>query len=397
MASHVLRTGSAHIFPIVLEGPPGHSARGAIPFMPSAKNDARWSEAIIVTVALWSFVLLIFLPVIMDRHTGDGITSILLDSSTILVSMLFGLAMFIVFRMTADMPAGVRAVLLLATVVSVSVLQTGFDALFQGWVADNLRQSWTALPATMARRLDAALKYMCVFAVNMGLFQLYFYRRQERSRERQLAEAQSAAQEAQLAALRYQLNPHFLFNTLNAISSMIMSRRNEEAEEMTDRLSSFLRNSLAFDPTELVPIEDELALIEEYLEIEGVRFGERLRVEIDCTGEAGRVPVPGFLIQPLVENAIKYGVARSIDPVTITITALIMGEELMISVADDGIAAPGQGSSGGTGTGLVNVRKRLDVIYGRAARIVAGPVDTGFAAIIHIPIRPERTGTYLRT
>ena len=115
-----------------------------------------------------------------------------------------------------------------------------------------------------------------------------------------------AAQQAQLAALRYQLNPHFLFNSLNSISALIVTGRNKDAEAMTNRLSDFLRSSLNANPTELVPLDEELALTEEYLEIESVRFGERLSIAVDCADEACDALVPSFLVQPLVENAVKH-------------------------------------------------------------------------------------------
>ena len=225
-----------------------------------------------------------------------------------------------------------------------------------------------------------------MFGVNLALFQLSFGRRRNLRQISQLAAAQSATQQAQLAALRFQLNPHFLFNTLNAISAMIVTQRNAEAERMTDRLASFLRASLASDPTALVSLEDELALLEEYLEIEAVRFGDRLSLEIDCTTAAAAAQVPGFLLQPLVENAIKYGVGPSPHPVRIRIDARVEGDALVITVEDDGAFAGEVIKAGSTNVGLANVRRRLDALYGGRARLEAGPLNPGFAAIIRLPI-----------
>lgn len=158
---------------------------------------------------------------------------------------------------------------------------------------------------------------------------------------------------------------------------------------MTDKLSSFLRASLASDPTELVPLDQELSLMEDYLEIESIRFGERLHVEIDCASDACGVPVPSFLLQPLVENAIKYGVAPSRDPVNIRVTGRRDGNDLVITVEDDGRgAANAVKPCAGTGVGLQNVRRRLAALYGDLAHISAAPRDRGFAATIHLPVEP---------
>src|SRR4028118_2171246 len=113
--------------------------RGFSHYMPSASKQARWPEAILITVALWLFVLLIFLPLLVDRHAGEGWTSVALDASTIPVSMLFAMPMFAVFRRTVDWPQSMRALVLIATVIGTAIANTIFDILFQGWVANNLQ------------------------------------------------------------------------------------------------------------------------------------------------------------------------------------------------------------------------------------------------------------------
>jgi LytS/YehU family sensor histidine kinase len=168
---------------------------------------------------------------------------------------------------------------------------------------------------------------------------------------------------------------------------MIVTRRNEEAELMTDKLSSFLRASLASDPTELVPLDQELTLIDDYLEIESIRFGDRLHVEIDCASDACHVPIPSFLLQPLIENAIKYGVAPSLDPVVIRVIGRRDGEELVVTVEDDGRASGNATATGGTGVGLQNVRQRLSALYGETASLVTAARDPGYAATIRLPAR----------
>ncbi len=353
--------------------------------MPTARSDARWADAVPLTVALWLFILLIFLPAIIARHHGDDWSNIALDSVTIILSIGFALGLFALFRATvAWQPTG-RTVLMALGIFLVATVQTGLDLLFTAWVAHNLRAAWLAVPVDLGRASASMLNYLCVFTVNVALFQLTFSRRRSLSRERQLAAAESTAQRAQLEALRLQLNPHFLFNTLNAISSLIITRRNADAEQMTDKLSSFLRASLACDPAQLVLVEDELELTGEYLEIEAVRFGDRLRVEIGCDPAARHLRVPGMLIQPLVENAIKYGVARSAVPVTITIGAVVQGKRLYLSVANDAGGGDLAAKTGGAGVGLPNVRRRLRAVYGDRASLAAGPVDGGYLATICVP------------
>ncbi len=352
--------------------------------MRSASSDARWREAVLLTLALWLFVAVIFLPTIIIRHWGTGVGSMALDFSTYLVSFALAMAMFWVFRKTVDWPQTARILILVASVFTVAVANTLFDLAYTDWVAANVESSWSNLQRTLERGYPSALNYTLVFGVNMAFFQLSFARRRELRQERQLVDARSAAQQAQLAALRYQLNPHFLFNTLNSISALIVTRRNEDAEVMTDKLSSFLRTSLACDPAELVPLEHELSLIEEYLDIEGVRFGDRLNVEIDCNTDAGRALVPGFLVQPLVENAVKHGVAPSRDPVTITVRAAIEDKDLCITVANDH-AGSGASAMHGTGVGLINVERRLEAVYGKAASLTTQRGEDFYTATICIP------------
>ena len=352
--------------------------------MPSARSDARWPEAILLTIALWLFVLLIFLPVIMDRHAGEGWMPVGLDIATVPVSMLLAMPLFALFRGTLEWSSGARVMVLLAAVIWAAATNTVFDLLYQGFVAANLHSAWSHLPDNLDRAYRSALNYLLVFGVNLALFQVAFSRRWALTRERQLLDALSAAQAAQLAALRFQLNPHFLFNTLNSISALIVTRRNEDAERMTAKLSSFLRNSLTCDPAALVPLDEELALTEEYLEIESIRFGERLDIDIDCSPEAGAALVPGFLVQPLVENAIKHGVAPSREPVTININASVEAGDLCISVENCVPKEPMQ-TAFGAGVGLANVRRRLDAVYGSHASLVTESRDGRHSATICIP------------
>jgi sensor histidine kinase YesM len=371
----------------VLRQTPVSSPGGIACFMPSLKSHARWSEALRSTVALWLFVLFIFLPVIIRRHAGEPWTGVAIDSSTIIVSICFSMIMFTASRATIDWPPLVRLPLRALAVLVTAGANTVFDLMFQGWIANHFVDAWHNLPTDFTRAYSSMLNYILVFGVNMILFHVNFARRAAIQQERHLAEANVAAQQAQLAALRYQLNPHFLFNSLNSISALIVTGRNQDAESMTNRLSTFLRASLNADPTELIPLDEELALTEEYLDIESVRFGERLSIHVDCADEACDALVPSFLVQPLVENAVKHGVARSRAPVEIRIHAMMEGGALRIEVANCIVPAEADEDSAGAngGVGLDNVRRRLEAVFGKRATLSAGEAGGRFVATIRIP------------
>jgi signal transduction histidine kinase len=202
--------------------------------------------------------------------------------------------------------------------------------------------------------------------------------------ERQAAQFRGEAQTAQLRALRYQINPHFLFNTLNSLSSLILRGRGDEADRMVMNLSTFFRTSLADEPTADVPLAEEVRLQKLYLDIERVRFPTRLLVETQIPPELEAAPVPGMILQPLVENAIKYGVSPTTRPVTITITALAAHGRLHLIVEDDG---DGAGGGAGHGVGLRNIRDRLAARYGAAAECHWGPRrGGGWRAELALPL-----------
>ncbi len=369
----------------------GWVAQGFKLVMPSFRKQASWPEAIIITVALWLFVTLIFLPLIVKRHAGEGWGSVALDVATIPISILFAFPMFAVFRKTLDWSQEKRALILVGMVILTAIANIMFDLVFQAWVANHLDTAWATLGTDLARVYPSFFNYILVFGINMALFQVSFSRRTALKQELQLTQARSAAQQAQLAALRYQLNPHFLFNALNSISALIVTNRNQDAERMTDKLSNFLRSSLNADPSELVMLDEELAITEEYLDIESVRFGERLNVNVDCAPGACEALVPSFLVQPLVENAIKHGVSPSRQSVDIDIHADVTDGDLCITVAncisEDAAEeeARNKQAFGRKGVGLQNVRRRLEAVYGPAATLSAETKDGRYVATICIP------------
>lgn len=217
------------------------------------------------------------------------------------------------------------------------------------------------------------------------LFLALGYAREVREAERKASRYAQAAQDSELRSLRYQVNPHFLFNTLNSLSSLVIKGQPKEAEAMIQNLSTFYRTSLSSDPLEDVTLEEEADLQRQYLAIEAVRFPKRLRTVIDISPDLMDQRVPALILQPLVENAIKYGVSRSTRPVTLSITGRRAGQLLVLTVHDDGDAIPTDADSG-SGIGLANVRDRLEARYGEMASLDAkADPDGGFTATLKMP------------
>jgi two-component system, LytTR family, sensor kinase len=204
--------------------------------------------------------------------------------------------------------------------------------------------------------------------------------------ERRASQFARAAQSAELRALRYQVNPHFLFNTLNSLSALVMRGRRDEAEAMIMNLSTFYRTSLSGDPNEDMPLRDEIALQQLYLDIEMIRFPDRLIVAIDLPDDLAGAAVPGLILQPLVENAIKHGVAQTSKPVTITISAHRDGDMLILTVADNGRGTTKAPLENGHSIGLANVRDRLAARFGDAATLATKRQDSGFIVELRLPL-----------
>ncbi|MFN0047403.1 MAG: sensor histidine kinase [Sphingorhabdus sp.] len=212
------------------------------------------------------------------------------------------------------------------------------------------------------------------------------YAREVREAERKTSRFAQAAQDAELRSLRYQVNPHFLFNTLNSLSSLVITGKPKEAETMIQNLSNFYRNSLSSDPLEDVTLEEEVDLQRLYLEIESVRHPTRLRTNFEIAPALMNQHVPALILQPLVENAIKYGVSRTNRPVTITISAKLKGDDIEIKIADDGEAMD-TSHVGGNGIGLANVRDRLEARYKSAAKLETRAFpEGGFTATLTLPL-----------
>ena len=198
------------------------------------------------------------------------------------------------------------------------------------------------------------------------------------------ARAEAAAARSRLAALRAQLNPHFLFNALHTVVHLI-PREPRRAAQAAERIAELLRTAIGED-RDLVPLAEERAFVERYLEIERLRFGERLRVRLEIPEEAEAVPVPSFSLLTLVENAVRHGAAPRVEPTEITVTAAVAPRELRLAVHDTGAGAAPEELAGGDGTGLARLRDRLLVLYGGRARLDLGAgAGGGFTASMVIP------------
>jgi len=200
--------------------------------------------------------------------------------------------------------------------------------------------------------------------------------------ERRVLETEVSAREAELRALRAQLNPHFLFNSLNSINALVGTDP-EGARRMCEGLGDFLRRTLALGARDAVTLAEELGLVERYLGIEQVRFGDRLRVERDVHPEAAACRVPPLLLQPLVENAIKHGIQDCVDGGTIRIEASRVGDRLRVAVENP--VEPGAPDRRGEGVGLENVRRRLAVFGARDADLRSMREGDRFRVTLTLP------------
>jgi two-component system, LytTR family, sensor kinase len=261
--------------------------------------------------------------------------------------------------------------------------------------AEGATQSVIIEPAETAsdfwrRLLDVALgRYFLLLAWASTYFAL-LAGVQARASQRREEQFRSAAKAAELRSLRYQVNPHFLFNTLNSLSALVMTNKADSAERMIQTISRFYRHSLATEPTADVALRDEFDLQKLYLDIETVRFPTRLVAQFDLPLDLEECRVPGMILQPLVENSVKYAVSPVSRPVTITVAAREEFDRLVITVGDDGPGVP-QGTTHGFGIGLANVRDRLEARFGPDIAFVSAPVPGGYCTEIRIPLSRPAT------
>jgi len=218
-----------------------------------------------------------------------------------------------------------------------------------------------------------------------SIYFIMLYNTKLQKEHEMLLRAQTAAKEAQLQMLRYQLNPHFMFNTMNAISTLIYKKDNEKAGEMLDKLCSFFRYSLIQNTEQRSTLAKELELVELYLSIEKVRFGERLTLSINVDESVRYAQVPPLFLQPIVENAIKYGIEMRKERGLIKISAAKKGENLEVNVFNDA-ASLDQTQVSGFGIGLSNTEERLATMFNQACELNVNQINEGTCVTIVVPL-----------
>lgn len=235
-------------------------------------------------------------------------------------------------------------------------------------------------------------QFIVYWVIVLASFSFDYYRR-FRERETRAAQLETEVVRAQLQALRSQIQPHFLFNTLNTIAMLIRERKIGAATDTVARLGDILRRTLDGSAAQEVPLGEELALIRDYLAIEQERYGERLRARFEISPEATSALVPSMILQPIVENAVRHGISPRTEAGRIEVEASVAGGRLRLRVLDDG---PGFGTTTGNGglhVGLATTRRRLEHLYGGDQRLTLGNAPGGGAAVtVDLPLRVQSSG-----
>lgn len=348
--------------------------------------------------ALWGIIAKYLYTVTMLEEVAPNYAAYV--AAITVIGMLISLGLRYLYHFLWNRPIWVQALGLIGgSAIAGYLWLKARSYLYFGWI-ENAKD----MAAWKAKMGDAAEIYEKVsfveshtgsITVMLAWSALYFaiksYRVFQEVRESALASA-AQAHEAQLKMLRYQLNPHFLFNTLNAISTLILEQNTELANRMVTKLSSFLRYSLDNDPMQRITLAQEIKALELYLDIEKVRFEDRLCLQLDIEEQAKDALIPSLLLQPLIENAVKYGIARAEGGGKLVISAKVFAGDLLLELSDDG---PGVELVDGAipnanGVGLRNTRERLATIYGAAHSIrLSNTEPHGLTIHIRIPYTPK--------
>jgi signal transduction histidine kinase len=340
-------------------------------------------QAAKLTLGIWAFTFILFLLPGLAANGRVPAFAVGYIAADIAVGILLSALLYKATEQVAEASLARRILVVSAGVCIAAFCFSAFDSLLGGEIIRLFMSAHRIPPDWVNMTVSNFISFSWLYGLLGSVYVILQANAVMRERELQLVEARAMAQAAQLTALRLQLNPHFLFNTLNAISSLIVTGRNRKGEAMLSKLCDFLRTALGADSAGTTTLGEEFEVLQTYLEIEAIRFGDRLTVDFECPAELMDLPVPGFILQPLVENAIKHAVAPTSRPIIVRVAARREGDDLVLSVSDNG---GGLKASSGTGVGLGNTRRRLEVEYGGKARLETMPHDQGFLAIIRLPI-----------
>jgi two-component system, LytTR family, sensor kinase len=346
------------------------------------KNRAFW----ILQSAGWSFYALLR----MASALGNGMNISFLIP--LLVSVATGYSITLVLSAVFRWLIGLRPIATWSgAAIAVVIAVSGYAAI-DSWVYVLMNRTGGTFEG--AAFLGAiTLNFLLIAAWSALYFGINFYIILEQ-RADELLRLESQASSAQLAMLRYQLNPHFLFNTLNSISTLVLLKQTERANAMLSRLSSFLRYTLVYEPTAQVTLAQEVETLKLYLDIEKMRFEERLRTSFEIDPAASKARLPSLLLQPLVENAVKYAVTPQEEGADIAVQARLVGDKVRITVSDSGQGLNGTqpATTSSTGVGLANIRDRLAQAYGENHLLECGSsAEGGFSVTIELPYRGEES------
>ena len=343
---------------------------------------SRVRQALLFNAAFWAAVTFINNaeallgamradPAALSWRSGAGVVGFLLSSILSVVALRTS---------GAELRLRLRPVLVAAALLA--ILFSTIDYVIWYVILDDLTRG--SVPVMLV--LGWSYRFLLLLAC-FGLYFTILYAAELRDRESRLFEAKAQAQEAQLRALRYQVNPHLLFNALNALSALVVTGQTKPATEFIDKLARFYRAALAPDSALKVTLAQEIELQAHYLDIERTRFPGRVRMDSEVEAGLEQALVPHLLLQPLVENAVRHGVATTFEPVEIRVRARREAGELLLSVANNGPRAKNGAERGRGGIGLSNVRERLRACYGESGLLAASePPEGGFRVEMRLPL-----------
>lgn len=279
-----------------------------------------------------------------------------------------------------------RALVMWPTALAAVITATGIYSFIDASMVA-IQPGGTDVPFTQLVIIFVYVDAVTLAAWSSLYFAINYFLRVEQQID-QLAALENQATASQLAMLRYQINPHFLFNTLNSISTLVLLKQTDIANAMLSRLSNFLRYTLVNEPTAEVTLSQEVETLKLYLEIEKMRFEDRLRVRFDIDPRVGGAGLPSLLLQPVIENAIKYAVTPSEEGADIIMSAHLVGQNVRITVSDSGsgLNPDGDVTTTSTGVGLPNIRDRLAQAYGDQQSFdTRHSPDGGYVVTIELP------------